>query len=329
MNTPLSIGIIGMGKMGLLHASLVNVIPGVKLVAIYDKSPMMKRFLGKALSNIVITDKFDHFSSRNYDAIYVTTPIPTHYNVVNEVYSSGITKNIFVEKTLTSTYTQSRELSHWVDTAGGIMMVGYMSRFSPIFQKGKALLDEDALGEITSFTAYAYASDFADKRVRVLSDKGGATRDLGAHVIDLSLWLLGDLTVDSAASNISAAAGTDDGVCFKVKGTSGITGDFDISWAKEGYRLPEFGLSISGSRGTLSVNADVARLESKTGEIHIWHRQDFHDNVPFLLGAPEYYRENAHFIEAVMNGINAGPDFITASKVDLLIEQAEGKLKIV
>lgn len=322
----MDVGVIGMGKMGLLHASLVNALPDARLVAIYDRSPVMKRFVGKALNNIKITNKYEDFASRKYDAIYVTTPIPSHFNIVNNIYSTEISRNIFVEKTLTSTYKQSRELCHQAEAEGGITMVGYMSRFSPIFQKTKALLDEEVIGEITSFTAYAYASDFADKKVKALSDKGGVTRDLGAHIIDLSLWFFGDLIVNSDTDDVGLTNRSDNGICFKVKGSSGITGTFDISWAKEGYRLPEFGLTITGSKGIFNVNADVVKLEKNSGEIHTWYRQDFNDNVPFLLAAPEYYRENAHFIEAITNGSKAEPDFITASRVDLLIEQAEGKI---
>jgi predicted dehydrogenase len=75
MSNPLEIAIVGMGKMGLLHASLVNSIPGASLVAIYDKSALMKRFLGKA-SKMLYYDKYDKFVASTYDAVYVTTPFP-------------------------------------------------------------------------------------------------------------------------------------------------------------------------------------------------------------------------------------------------------------
>ncbi len=75
----LSIGVIGMGKMGLLHASIVNTIPGVRLLALYDKSSILKRFAGKALNDIHVTDNIDEFARLKYDAVYVTTPIPTHF----------------------------------------------------------------------------------------------------------------------------------------------------------------------------------------------------------------------------------------------------------
>jgi len=317
----LNIGVIGMGKMGLLHASILNTIPNVKITAIYDRSSIMKRFAAKALGGIIITDSFDEFAASAFDAIYVTTPIPTHYSIVKDIYSRGITRNIFVEKTLTSNHEQSAALCQEAKKAGGVTMVGYMSRFSPTFQKAKALLQEGAVGNLISFKAYAYASDFAEGKGKSLKIKGSPNRDLGSHVIDLGNWFFGAaLQVGTSAQN------SESGSCFKVFNSRGLTGEFDISWSKADYRLPEFGLAITGSKGIIKVNADFAKLEKNTGDVVSWFRQDLHDNVPFLLGATEYYREDAHFVSTIINGGSADPDFVAASKVDLLIDHVEGRM---
>jgi predicted dehydrogenase len=324
----LSIGVIGMGKMGLLHASIVNTIPNVRLSAIYDKSPIMKRFAGKALNDIYVTDSFDKFAGLKYDAIYVTTPIPTHFSIVKEIYSLGIAKNIFVEKTLTSSYEQSAVLCREAKATSGVTMVGYMSRFASTFQKARALLQDEIIGNPISFKAYAYASDFVGVKGKSLPGKGSATRDLGAHVIDISLWFFGELEVEPAVPGFSGTENYASGSRFKVRSSKGLTGEFDISWSKAGYRLPEFGLAISGSKGVITVNADVVKLEKNAGIVTSWHRQDLHDNVPFLLGAPEYYREDEHFVSAILEGGNVEPDFVTASKVDLLIDRVEGRTDV-
>ena len=309
--------------MGLLHASLVNSIPGASLVAIYDKSTLMKRFLGRAIGNVVITDKYDIFASSEYDAVYVTTPIPSHYSIVKDLYLNNITRNVFVEKTLTSGYEHSKSLCQLAKENRGITMVGYMSRFAVTYRKARLLLQDGEIGETLSFKAYAYASDFAPGNGKASNVKGGATRDLGAHIIDLSLWLFGDLELTSVEHDTDFKNGIDNGSCFCVKSASSMPGDYDISWTKEGYRLPEFGLIITGSKGTISVNSDRIRIEKDSGECNEFYRQDLDDRVPFLLAAPEYYRENELFIKAIMEGGKAGPDFTEAAKVDYLIEQVE------
>lgn len=86
--------------------------------------------------------------------------------------------------------------------------------------------------------------------------------------------------------------------------------------------MPEFGLTVNGAIGRISVNPDSIQLDLNNKSA-VWHRQDFDDRVPFLLGASEYYRENQHFINAIRNGVKAEPDFISAAKVDLLIDDIE------
>jgi predicted dehydrogenase len=314
-----------MGKMGLLHASIVSTIPGVRLLSMYDKSAIMKRFAKKALNNIHITDSFDKFADSKYDAIYITTPIPTHFSIVRDIYSKGITNNIFVEKTLAASYEQTVELCRESKAAGGVTMVGYMCRFAPTFKKARELLQDDMIGNPISFSAYAYASDFAGVKGKSLPVRAGVTRDLGSHIIDVSLWYFGDLDVEQATPEAHATPNDESGSCFKVGGPGGLTGEFDISWCKAGYRLPEFGLAITGAKGIINVNADLVKLEKGGGETDTWHRQDLNDNVPFLLGASEYYREDEHFIKAIQEGGSAQPDFSTASKVDQLIDRVESR----
>jgi hypothetical protein len=71
------------------------------------------------------------------------------------------------------------------------------------------------------------------------------------------------------------------------------------------------------------VNDDELRLELVNGESRRWYRHDLNDSVGFLLGAPEYFREDKYFIECVLNGCNGEPNFSTASKVDYLIDQVK------
>ena len=50
----LRFAVIGLGKMGLLHASILNVIPNVELVALVDKSALMNRLYKRIFSSKVV-----------------------------------------------------------------------------------------------------------------------------------------------------------------------------------------------------------------------------------------------------------------------------------
>jgi predicted dehydrogenase len=323
--TNLRVAVVGIGKMGLVHASLLSTVPNVQLVALCDKSPMILRFFRKVFRNTSLVDDVEKLSGLDLDAVYVTTPIPSHFPVLKAILSMDIARNIFVEKTLSSSYDEARELCQIVEDSGVGGMVGYMKRFSVTFSKAKELLDQRILGEDVGFDAYAYSSDFTSskKGSKAQSSRGGVMRDLGAHVIDLAMWFFGDLEIESAKVDSTGGIGSEGSASFRTVNAEGSIGSFDISWCAAEYRLPEFGLAMRGTKGTMKVNDDRLELALDNGKLQRWYRHDLQDNVGFLLGEPEYFREDEEFIKSITEKRSAKPDFLSASKVDRLIEQAE------
>lgn len=321
----LKVAVVGLGKMGLLHASILNVLPNVQLVGLCDRSAMVRKFCKKVFNGVHLVDDVETFSDLNLDAVFVTTPISSHFLVTKSIYSKGIARNVFVEKTLASSYDEAKELCQFAQSFRGVDMVGYQRRLAVSFRKVKDLLIQGAIGEVASFNAYAYSSDLlgSKRNSKTSVFRGGVLRDLGAHVVDLALLFFGDLTVDSTRQKSATDRDSKDSVYFRVEGSNGLEGEFNISWCMENYRLPEFGLLIKGSKGIMSVNDDRVELELDNGKSSTWYKHDLNDNVDFLLGAPEFLREDKCFVKSVLEGRNVEPSFYTASKVDYLIDQVK------
>jgi len=317
----LRIGIVGLGKMGIMHACLLNTFPNVVLAGLCDKSRLMRNIAKQSFKNALVTDDIERFSGLGLDAVYVLTPIPSHYFVIKQIYEKKIARNMFVEKTLSSSYSQSKELLALAERLNSVSMVGYMKRFSVTFNKVKSLLAQQVLGDLTSFYAYAFSSDFASvpEGSTVQSARGGVLDDLGSHIMDLALWFFGDLK--PTYTTVNSGAGLEDDLTFSVKGKDDLEGRFDVSWRKPEYRMPEFGITMHGTKGKLSVTDDEVCLELDGALAKRWYRPDMDDNVGFLIGAPEYYRENQHYLEALTANATAKVDFKEALKVDLLIDQ--------
>ena len=49
----LKVAVVGLGKMGLLHASILNVLPNVDLAGLCDKSVVLRRFLKKVNLGVI------------------------------------------------------------------------------------------------------------------------------------------------------------------------------------------------------------------------------------------------------------------------------------
>lgn len=325
----IKVGVVGLGKMGIMHACLLNTFPNVQVAALCDKSRLMRMIAKRTFQKAFITDDLEKFSGLGLDAVFVLTPIPSHYPILKQIYIKDLAKNVFVEKTLSSAYSKSQELCGLAQNSNGVNMVGYMKRFGVTFNKAKSLLKQQTLGELISFDAYGFSADFSEVPEGSLISKarGGALEDLGSHVLDIALWTFGDLHVTSAQVNSRIAQDSEDDVTFSVAGADGVLGKFEVSWRKSGYRMPEFGLTIKGTKGSLSVNDDELKLQLNDAETKRWYRADLDDNVGFFLGGPEYYREDMHFVDAVISGGVTQSDFQSALKVDYLIDQVRRQIK--
>jgi len=320
----LKTAVVGMGKMGILHSCVLRVLPDVDLVAVCEKSFFVRRLLKRILGQTLVVDDLNKLSGLNLDAVYVTTPIPSHFVVTKTLFENNIAHSMFVEKTLASNSLQAQKLCELADATQGTNMVGYLRRYYVTFKKAKDLLSQEAIGEVRAFKAYAYSSDFLGvKQTTGPTSRGGVLRDLGCHAVDLALWYFGEMDVVTAESKSIVTSDSEDVVNFRVENSHGLKGEFAFSWCEENYRMPEVGLRIVGSKGTIEVNDDKVRIQTGKEGTNQWFRQDLNDNVTFWLGLPEYYREDSNFVKLIREHKPGEPSFNSARKVDKILDDIE------
>jgi predicted dehydrogenase len=325
LDKTLKVGVVGMGKMGLLHCGILNVLPGVELAGVCEPVQLTRRILKKVLRNVPVVEDVSELSRLDLDALFITTPTRTHYAVARTVLEGGIARNLFVEKPLSCSYDESSDLRDLIDCKG-VGMVGYVRRFMVTFMKAKKFLEQGTIGQPLSFSVNMCSSDFFDVHDPAVSiARGGVLKDIGCYPIDLILWYFGDFNIDSASTESLTGPGAVDSVRFKVRGNGAVpSGEVFVSWCVEGYRMPEVEFSITGSKGNLVVNDDYVRLDVG-GDYSTLYRLNLSDNVAFCLGSPEYYREDECFIRAVEQQLIEEPSFESAAKVELAIEEVEKK----
>jgi predicted dehydrogenase len=319
----LRIGVVGLGKMGLLHASLLNILPGVKLAAVCEKSSFTRKLVKKVLNGIPVVGDVSDFSGLNLDAVFVTTSTLSHFSVAKTVYQKQIASHLFIEKPLAWNYVQSKELCELAARNGGVNMVGYLRRFMVTFMKAKEMLNQDVIGEPVSFKVNGFSSDFFGIRrnPKMSMARGGVLRDLGSYAIDIALWFFGELEVKSASIESLTGLNAEDVVNFIMHRKSDLLeGEVSVTWCAEGYRMPEVILTVEGSKGNMEVNDDKVTVNLKNGKTSTWYRLNLDDTAQFWLGGPEYYREDAYFVDCIQNDLIAEPTFNAASRVDFLID---------
>ena len=333
----LKVGVVGLGKMGLLHAGILNALPTCKVTSIAEKEGLLVRFAKKLLPSLNFYPNVGEMlaEEEELDAVYVTTPISSHLTILQEIVASRRKVGVFVEKPLAGNHDETKKMVDLSEELGLQNMVGFQKRFSPIFQKGRMILADGALGELASFSAYSYVSGvFSEgKGWRFKAGQGGALLDLGPHLIDTLLWYFGEPTSVEGNTWAKYSTEVDDFAKGRLEFCSGLTGSFDVSWSIDGYRLPEIGIEVHGRNGTLRVTDDYLKLELssdaaslKAGNYH-FKRPELESGVDFLIGDPEYCIEDKYFMDCVLGRRLPQPNFLAGSKVNDIIERIHNSMK--
>ncbi|MGA2790619.1 MAG: Gfo/Idh/MocA family oxidoreductase [Candidatus Bathyarchaeia archaeon] len=325
----MKISVIGLGKMGLLHAGIVNSLPDARVTSVCEAdfflSTAAKALLPKEISVYRDVDKM--ILEEDPDTLFVTTPIDAHVPIINESFRVKSNLNMFVEKPLASSYNEAKAACEAASHSSGVNMVGFQRRFSPIFQKASSLLTENAVGEPIFFRSYFLSSDVLREGSGWRSKKrsGGVLLDSAPHLLDTLIWFFGEPASVLAVKKKIYSSSVDDYVHALFSYASGLQGHMDICWSLSSYRLPELLLQIYGKDGIMTVTDDFVKVSSgqqnSRGGSRTYNRQSFQVSTPFLLTDPEYALEDVAFLEAVRTQVSPDSNFVQAAKVNALIDR--------
>jgi predicted dehydrogenase len=178
-------------------------------------------------------------------------------------------KHVICEKPLGRDAAESHETWQRVQAAGVKHMCGFNYRFVPAVRLAREMIEAGELGEILHFRgAYLQewgATDAAAWRFDRAVAGSGALGDLGAHVIDMARYLVGEFaTVAARTQTFQAGREVDDAVEAVVSFEGGALGTIEASRFATG-RKNAFSWEINGSKGSLRF--DLERLNEL--EVHL------------------------------------------------------------
>lgn len=322
------VSVIGLGKMGLLHAGIVNSLPNAKVTCVCERDVLLSRLAGAVLPNKVRVFKsvVEMIGEEKPDAVYVTTPIDTHASAVEEALNVKEDLSIFVEKPLANSYSAAKTLCDLTSGLSGVNMVGFQRRYSSTFLKAKDLIANEMVGRLNFFRAYCFSSDVLREGSAWRSQRqsGGVLLDLASHMFDVLLWFFDEPKLVTAVKKSVHSREVEDYVHAVLTYESGLIGHVDACWSVRNYRLPVLWLEVYGEDGILTVTDDYVKILSDRQhgvEGGIQYKQVHVKPVPFLLTETEYTLEDLGFIEAIRNHKMPPANFVEAAKVNWLIER--------
>jgi predicted dehydrogenase len=323
------IGLVGLGKMGVLHGAIVNALPDCRISAVCEREKFIVNMAKKILLNDVsyYVSCTSMMENEALDAVFITTSIRQHLPIIVEIAKAQRDISLFVEKPLAESADSARLACETVANLRGVHMVGFQKRYSPIYRHAKKLIDEAAIGKPLFFMAHSYSSDLLreGKSWRSKKGTGGVLLDLAPHLIDLILWFFGDVKSVSAITRSLYSREVEDFANASLVFESGLTGQMNTCWSVRGFRLPEISIEIYGDKGNMLVEDDMVKLEpgesTMNQEPQVFYKQTFDTAVPFLVDQREYTEEDMTFLDCINRGSEPGTSFSEAAKVNLLIDR--------
>jgi predicted dehydrogenase len=165
-------------------------------------------------------------------------------------------------------YASARAAAESAAAAGVPNAIGFNYRRLPALSLMKRMVDEGDVGDVMLWRATWLSDEFLDPGIpfdwRFERAMGGTTiADLGAHLIDLALWIVGEVEEVAAQSETfnrersGRPVDVDEASSCLVRFASGARGTFEMS--RVCARRPcDFSVEVNGTRGT--VRFDYARL---------------------------------------------------------------------
>ena len=304
--------IIGLGKMGLSHCSILNAHPDVDLVAICDSSSFLLDVFNKYTKQKTYTDFKKMISETQPDCIVVATPTRFHADMVMYAIEKGI--HVFCEKPFSLTVADGVKMVKLAEEKGVINQVGYHNRFIGTFKEMKRLAETGIIGDLYHFNASAYGPVVLKEKGSTWrsarAEGGGCLFDYASHVLNLIHFVLGK-PIDAKGTLLKNIYSNDveDAVYSSLLLEGGLSGQLAVNWSDETHRKMCTSIEVEGKKGKMIADATEIKIylkeENKTENLekgwNIKYITDLTPLVNFNLRGEEYSAQIDYFIDSIKN----------------------------
>jgi predicted dehydrogenase len=229
----LKVGIIGVGSIcRRMHIPAFQSLPDVEIVAVCDINPAVAQAAADEFKiPHVFTDYNDLLNMDEIVAVDICTPNDQH--CVNSIAALNAGKHVLVEKPISRNALEAQNVLDAANKSGRKLQVGQCMRFRADAQTLKRFIDAGDMGEIYYARVQALRrrgipghGQFTQKE----RQGGGPLIDIGVHILDLTLWLMGH-PKPVAVSGMT---------CTKFGNRSGLVG-LRGSWDPKNFSVEDFG----------------------------------------------------------------------------------------
>jgi myo-inositol 2-dehydrogenase / D-chiro-inositol 1-dehydrogenase len=298
---PLRIAVLGVGRIGKLHADLITRnVPDAVVAMVQDVYAPSAEAVGTSLGVPFTTDLDAVLGSTDVDAVAICSNTPAHVPMMEAAALAG--KAIFCEKPVSLDLSLVDRALAIVAKAGVPLHIGFNRRFDPAHRSVRQAVLDGVVGavEIVRITS----RDPAPPPVEYIKSSGGLFLDMTIHDFDMARFVTGSEVIEVSAHAavlvdpaIGAAGDVDTAVVVLRHENGAITSIDNTRRAVYGY---DQRVEVHGSLGMAQSENPL----TYTGRIHSAEgsRQP---TIPYFFldrYVPAYVAQWQSFVKAVRSG---------------------------
>lgn len=263
---PRSVVVVGYGLSGrVFHSPLVSATPGLALDAIVTSDPVRRTAARDAHAGIVLYRTPEEAWSAGHDLAVICTANATHVPLARAALEAGL--HVVLDKPIAATAAEGDRLRTLASDQHRLLIPFQNRRWDSDFLTARQVAGEGEIGRVHRFESRI-------QRMRVVPRDGwrnstdpcamgGMLYDLGAHLVDQALQLLGPVrSVAAFARSVRVVDGTDDDVIVVLTHTDGAVSHLVAS------QVAAFGeprMCLLGTRGGLRIGASDTQEAALAG----------------------------------------------------------------
>lgn len=336
MNEKIKLGVVGTGNIFKdSHLSAWMEHPEIEVVAVCDTNYERAMQIGEQMGvSRVFTNYKELLQLEEIDMVDICTPNLYHSEIAIASLNAG--KHVFCEKPDAVSPFEAQKMADSASANGKLLMVMRNNRFAPASQFLKRFADEGHMGDIyTGRCGWVRRRGIPGKggwfTTKELSG-GGPLIDLGVHIIDLAMWIMGNpkpVAVSGATYTKFANNEISDSIhsSFGEKKADGI---FDVEDLAIGFIRFENGATlqiefswasnIGEEMSFVELRGTKAGASLKKGELQIFSEVagQLTDTTPIIKNRQvKQHTENIkHFVDCLQG--RAEPTILPEHGVDMI-----------
>tara|TARA_Y100000591_G_scaffold322271_1_gene338423 strand:- start:9114 stop:10082 length:969 start_codon:yes stop_codon:yes gene_type:complete len=234
-----NICVVGAGYWGQNHIRTLDRLNALKGIVEHDNHTL--KTIIKKYDNVNGHLKIEDALIEDYDGFVIATPAKTHFEIAKIVINAG--KHILIEKPMTLSIKEARELVTLADKNKINAMVGHVLLFHPAVKKIKKMIDKGEIGELQ----YLYSNRLNLGKVRT---EENVFWSFAPHDIAIFQYLTDSIPIKlNANGSTFLQKGIPDSTMTQLEYENGVKGHIFVSWL---HPFKEHRLVVIGSEAMIS-----------------------------------------------------------------------------